>query len=297
MQYYLWQLFLNSDIITLHQFFIDEPLESLKLPLVPSKVCKKCGVLKPLEEFSKSKTGKFGRTSKCKCCMKETNTIYYAKNAEELCAKQAIYRAENKEEINAKQAIYRAENKEEIAAKQAINYQENKEERCAKQGIYDATPENKARANEREAERKATDPLYKLKCNIRSRIGQNLKNGNFNKDSKTADILGCSFEEFQIHIENQFQPNMTWQNQGEWHYDHFFPISWAVNEAQSLLLNSYTNLRPLWAEDNMFKKAKAPYTINESTGEISILLECDRDYILNNIEKLEVFLEEFNDLA
>ena len=53
---------MGSDIITLFEFFEDEPLEELRIPLVPSKVCKKCLVLKPLEEFYKG-SGKFGRTS------------------------------------------------------------------------------------------------------------------------------------------------------------------------------------------------------------------------------------------
>ena len=295
-----------------------------------TKKCTTCQIDKPLAEFYAKKTGKYGRTSQCKCCMNAKNAIYYAENKEEIVAKQSIHYVENREELNAKNAIYYAENKEEINAKQAIyraehaeeraiyyaehaeeraiHYAENKEEKCAKQVIYyaenkeeiaakNATPEARAKRNEKEAERKATEPLYKLRCNISSLIKNALKNGNFKKTSKTANILGCSYEEFQLHIENQFQPNMTWDNQSNWHVDHFFPISWAINEAQALFLNHYSNLRPLWAVDNKFKSAKAPYTIDKETGEISILLECDKEYILNNIEKLEAFLKEFNDLA
>ena len=40
------------------------------------KVCTKCGVWKPLEEFNKDKTHKDGRRSDCKECQKE----YRAKN-------------------------------------------------------------------------------------------------------------------------------------------------------------------------------------------------------------------------
>ena len=123
------------------------------------------------------------------------------------------------------------------------------------------------------------------------------KNQGYKKNTKTANMLGCSYEEFQIHLESQFQPNMTWQNQGEWHIDHFFPVSWATTKPQFYKLNHHTNLRPLWAKDNLEKNAKAPYTINESTGEISILLECDREYITTNLESLQTFLKEFNDLA
>ncbi len=260
---------MQTDIITLHQFFVDAVLPIENIPIkIPSKVCKGCGILKPLEEFHRQKAGKFGRISICKCCKNAKNDIYRA--------------GENKEEKAAYKAIYDAENREEQAAKKVI---------------YQATPEVKAKRNERQKERKATDPLYKLQCNIRSLMCRSLKNGGFKKNTKTANMLGCTYEEMQLHIENQFQPNMTWQNAGEWHIDHFFPVSWATNEAQALLLNQHSNLRPLCAVDNLFKKAKAPYTIDKETGEINILLECDREYINTNFEKLEAFLKEFEQLA
>jgi hypothetical protein len=55
------------------------------------------------------------------------------------------------------------------------------------------------------------------------------------------------------------------------------------------------NLRPLWAVDNQFKSAKAPYTIDLDTGEIIPLLECDRDYIINNLDRLETFKKNLLD--
>ncbi len=260
---------MQTDIITLHQFFVDAT-STENIPIkVPSKECKKCRVLKPLEEFSKNNSKKDKLDIYCKCCMNAKKAIYYQENKEEKCAKQAIYDAEHAEEIAARQVIYYVENKEELVAKN----------------------------NERQKERRVTDPLYKLQCNMRTLMHRSFKNGNFKKTSKTANILGCSYEEMQLHLESQFQPNMTWQNQGDWHIDHFFPISWSTNKAQALLLNQYVNLRPLWAVDNHFKSAKAPYTIDKETGEINILLECDREYINTNFEKLEAFLKELEDLA
>ena len=41
------------------------------------------------------------------------------------------------------------------------------------------------------------------------------------------------------------------------------------------------------------KNAKAPYIIDQETGEISILLECDKEYITANLERLENFRKEF----
>jgi hypothetical protein len=277
---------MQSNIITLHQFFVDAlPAENIPIK-VPSKVCSKCFVEKPLGKFGKNNSKKDKLDIYCKCCKNAKQAIYRAENKEEINAKAAIYYAENKEE----RATYYAENKEEKSAYNIIYYAEHKEELLAKA----ARPEVMAISNARQKERRATDPLFKLTCTTRNLIAMAIKNGGYKKNTKTANILGCSFEEFQTHLESQFQPNMTWNNQGDWHIDHFFPVSMATNEAQALMLNSYVNLRPLWAEDNHFKSAKAPYTIDVDSGEINILLECDRDYILNNFEKLEAFLKEFN---
>jgi hypothetical protein len=92
-----------------------------------------------------------------------------------------------------------------------------------------------------------------LTCRLRSLIGESIKRGGFKKSSKTAEILGCSFEEFKIHIENQFTEGMTWDNQGNWHFDHIYPVSKARDEAHLIALNHYTNFQPLWAKDNISK--------------------------------------------
>jgi hypothetical protein len=100
--------------------------------------------------------------------------------------------------------------------------------------------------------------LYAMKCSIRNTVKTAFAKSGYEKSSKTAEILGCTFEEFQLHIENQFQPNMTWDNYPEWEYDHIYPVSRAVDEEHLLQLNHYTNFQPLWAEDNRRKSNKLP---------------------------------------
>jgi hypothetical protein len=116
----------------------------------------------------------------------------------------------------------------------------------------------KHRANCRyyEKSKRQSDPLYKLRRNIRSLIGGAIKNRKFSKNSKTADILGCSYDEFKIHIEKQFVINMSWDNYGQWEFDHVIPISWANSEEEITKLNHYTNFQPLWRTDNLLKSNK-----------------------------------------
>jgi hypothetical protein len=49
---------------------------------------------------------------------------------------------------------------------------------------------------------------------------------------------------------------MTWDNHGEWHIDHIIPISSGKTEDEVLKLCHYTNLQPLWKEDNLKKSDK-----------------------------------------
>jgi hypothetical protein len=49
---------------------------------------------------------------------------------------------------------------------------------------------------------------------------------------------------------------MDWNNQGQWHLDHIYPVSLATNETHLIKLNHYTNFQPLWAIDNIKKGNK-----------------------------------------
>ena len=101
--------------------------------------------------------------------------------------------------------------------------------------------------------RKINDSLYKLKRNVRTTITNSFKNNGFSKTARTHIILGCTFEEFKIHLEKMFEDWMTWENKGlyngelsyGWDIDHKIPVSSATTEEEIIKLNHYTNLQPL----------------------------------------------------
>jgi hypothetical protein len=125
---------------------------------------------------------------------------------------------------------------------------------------YNRKQESKLKyANSRkiyEKNKRQTDPLYKLRQNIRCLIRTSMKNNGFSKRSKTYCILECSFEEFKTHIQQQFKDGMSWENYGKWEYDHITPVSWAITEDEIVKLNHYSNLQPLWREENNAKSNK-----------------------------------------
>ena len=98
-----------------------------------------------------------------------------------------------------------------------------------------------------------SDPIFNFKKKLRKRIWDAFKRKGFSKTSKTREILGAEWEVIKEYFEKRFQEGMTWENHGEWHIDHILPISTATSPEDVIRLNHYTNLQPLWAEDNIKK--------------------------------------------
>jgi hypothetical protein len=99
---------------------------------------------------------------------------------------------------------------------------------------------------------------FRLACLLRARLKGALK---YNKKVGSAvRDLGCSLADLRAHLETQFQPGMTWENQGYrgWHIDHIRPLASfdLTDHEQVKLACHYTNLQPMWGVENMSKGAK-----------------------------------------
>jgi hypothetical protein len=96
-----------------------------------------------------------------------------------------------------------------------------------------------------------TDINYYLKHRINTSILNYLNN----KNNKVIDYLGCSIDDFKIHLESLFTEGMTWDNRGKfgWHIDHIQPANTfdLSKEEEIKKCWHYTNLRPLWWQDNL----------------------------------------------
>jgi len=102
--------------------------------------------------------------------------------------------------------------------------------------------------------RYAKTPKARLFAALRSRLRSAL----FSKRKTTCEYLGCSLSFFRSHLEAQFRPGMTWENFGEWHMDHIVPLSaFDLSDPKQIeIACNWTNIRPLWAKDNLRKSAK-----------------------------------------
>jgi len=100
------------------------------------------------------------------------------------------------------------------------------------------------------------NPLIKLKSRVRHRIRQFLKTKNITKKNKTFQIVGLTPKELKVYLENKFEYGMTWENYGIWHIDHIIPLSSVSEESKIYDLCYYTNLQPMWGNENLSKGKK-----------------------------------------
>lgn len=187
---------------------------------------------------------------------------YYENNKDHVNNKESKkeYYVNNKEYINAEHKKYRENNKEFFKEYKKEYYESNKEKCKINQKMY--RENNKDKINMRQRERLKNDNLYRLSQYIRNSIYKAFSSIKSKKNSKTSEILGCSFIEFRLHLESKFEDWMTWDNYGKfngefnfgWDIDHITPISSAKTEEDVIRLNHFTNLQPLCSKVNRYIK-------------------------------------------
>ena len=78
-----------------------------------NKACTKCGISKPLDEFYKSKSGKYGRRAICKECFGKQSKKYSQEHLEEYRKHSLKYYYNNREECLVRGRKYQEEHKDE----------------------------------------------------------------------------------------------------------------------------------------------------------------------------------------
>ena len=187
------------------------------------KRCTKCLEIKDFNFFTPQKEGFMGLKSQCKSC-----DLVYDKHFQT----KTNTRAERDKTDKAKQ--YRKK--------------------------YVAENLNWWRKYEREYRhnRRKEDMFFKIKGNMSGRLSDLINKRNLG--ATTLELIGCDRETFMSHIEKQFTDGMTWENYGlkGWHIDHILPLSSFDLTIEDEIKKAchYTNLQPLWWEDNLKKGNK-----------------------------------------
>ena len=118
-----------------------------------------------------------------------------------------------------------------------------------------ANPEKrKAQVKRYFSKRQQIDYEYRVKKSLVSRYRYAIKNAS-NSTATTLEFLGCSIEQARLHLESQFRDGMSWDNYGEWEIDHIRPCASfdLTDPEQQRECFHYSNLQPLWREENRLK--------------------------------------------
>lgn len=220
------------------------------------KTCNKCLLEKEDTEFGKKKQCRDGLNSQCRQCVndkyienKEKKKEYHLKNKDRVKERHKEYYIKNKDKIREKRKEYHKsfylKNQDRLKL-QTKNYRDSNRSRIKEaQSNYHNNPINKQKINNRNKNRRKKDPLFALRSGVSCLIKAALTNSGYSKKSKTAQLLGCSYEDFLAYLGPK--PD------GDYHLDHICPNSQAQNEEEIIKLQNYTNFRWLSSIDNLLK--------------------------------------------
>ncbi len=192
------------------------------------KTCNKCKVKKNKSEFYRDKNAKNGIRSICKNC--------------------DIIKAKSWNRVNS-----------EKHKEHQIKYRENNRQKTRDQRYrYASSEKGKKAINNYFKNRYNNDLNFKILHRLRVRLNHAIKNNQ--KTGSAVQDLGCSIAEFKAYIESLWQEGMSWDNWAKdgWHIDHIEPLCrFDLTSSEDIKKAChYTNLRPMWAEDNLSKGGK-----------------------------------------
>jgi len=216
------------------------------------KICVSCNKEKAFIDFSNNNASPDGKHSYCKECSSQKNKEWREKNSEK--NKQTIkkWKEANPDKIRE----YKRKRKPTEKEKEDKKRWNEKNAEKLKDYQKQYKKKNQKRLSELEQKRKQSDPVYRIICNIRSRVSDFCKSISQNRNLSATKSIGLNREDFKKYMESKFQEGMTWENYGQWHVDHIKPLSLATTEIEVMELNHYTNLQPLWAVENLKKSNK-----------------------------------------
>ena len=96
---------------------------------------------------------------------------------------------------------------------------------------------------------------FRVHSRVNSLMTNHLKRFNQETLGNVRSMLGCSLEELQLYLEQQFEPQWTWDGYGtDWNLDHIIPIqTLKTNPEMVHEIAHYSNLKPMVPHENQSK--------------------------------------------
>lgn len=214
--------------------------------LALEKTCKKCQIIKPIEQFRKRvKKDRISYEVYCLECEKNYNRDSCKQRYQQhKDGRVKEYRKRNLDKIKEYNSKWVNENKEWLK-----KYRE----------------ENKKHINEYLANynkiKRSTNYEFKLRGIISHTIWYRLKINGAKKNGSALKYLPYTMQELKQHLENKFEPWMNWDNHGRYHSktwkdDDSSTWTWQIDHIIPASLLPYSsmeeeNFKKCWALDNL----------------------------------------------
>lgn len=216
------------------------------------KICDKCEINYPINNYRKYSEDKFGKT--CKKCLNELDKTR-KKNLRQKKAENTIVKCEKCQEEKALKCF--AKLKKFYKKKICIS--------CYPKFLTDQKTEWCKKEHN-------TNMNYRIKKSLAARLRQVLV-----KTDSTMNYIGCNIQYLREWFEYNFTNEMNWDNYGSyWSIDHIIPVCKfnLTLEDEKLKCWNWSNMMPVTVKYNSSKK------------------EIDMEQINNIVNKIEKFKEE-----
>ena len=239
------------------------------------KYCSHCEQFKDPDEFCRNKSQKDGRNNYCKLCCCEIDQLPHVQEQHKRALLKFWSKPDSLKIKNDYEKKYSQSEKGKTTKK--IYVEKHKKKLKAYHKKYSEwwrkTPIGKAsfkQARQKHyykdlahSRRLQRESYYRRKQKIEYRINDAVSSSIYdalkkNKRGRSWEkLVGYTLSDLMKHLEKLFQPDMSWDNYGEWQIDHCIPrSSFSFDSPDDFEFKqcwALENLQPLWAIDNIKK--------------------------------------------
>ena len=225
------------------------------------KKCSSCGKTKEATPLFFSRRGVSGLSSICKACDSERKKANRVTREKKVTAthKQCVRCWQLVEKSTGFYKCSRLKDGLSVYCKA-----------CQKGMLDDSRAKHQKKWNKARSAVIEASPQLRMHYRILGLVRKSIERRNMKERplSVTHDFwraVDYSRSDLTAHLERQFLPGMGWHNMRQWHIDHIVPVKdfsvLSFGDAEFMACWSLSNLRPLWAADNIIKRDKREFLI------------------------------------
>lgn len=227
-----------------------------------AKSCTKCGVEKPLSEFSRGKKNKDGLNYWCKPCSSDYFRLWRSLNTEKTREANRKWREENPDKVKASSAKWYAANSQKALIYTKLWYESNKEKALATRAAWRAANKDRAmvatkawQSNNRDKVRAAVKKWQKLNPDAVKSINHNRRA----REKQAAGRLSPDLSKKLFALQKGKCACCKKPLGSDYHMDHIMPLALGGT-------NTDDNIQLLRAKCNNQKYKKHPVDFMQERG-------------------------------